>query len=172
MPDTPGTGYQAFWREKRKAVKAESKRMLNQSPDADTQLKQLFKVLCDIEYVAGYTPALVGDSAQWSSIVNSAEANRRNFCIALDGKTLYSALYGAYTVALQEIKPLLKARASINPTSKSTSNQEKGFTEVRRRKRQSSDIAAQTSKKAESAAEPAPANAPPPRLQLGTASHH
>jgi hypothetical protein len=50
---------------KRKALKAESKRLLSQSPDADTQLKQLFKLLCHIEYVAGYTPALVGDSAQW-----------------------------------------------------------------------------------------------------------
>jgi hypothetical protein len=88
MADIPVPGYQAFWTEKRTALKVQSKRLLIQSPDADTQLKQLFKVLCDIEDVAGYTPASVGDSAQRSYIVNSAEENRWNFCKALDGKTL------------------------------------------------------------------------------------
>jgi hypothetical protein len=95
---------------------------------------------CDIEYVAGYTPGAVGDSDQWSSIVIAAEENRRNFCKALDGKTLYNALYGTYTVALQEINALLKASATTNPTPKPTSTQEDGFTEVRRRNRQSSDM--------------------------------
>jgi hypothetical protein len=99
IADIPVRRYQAFWIDKRKALKTEYKRLLNQSPDADAQLKQLFKVLCD-EDVAGYTPASVGDSDQWSSIVNTAEGNRRNFCKALGGKTLYSALYGMYTVAL------------------------------------------------------------------------
>jgi hypothetical protein len=62
MADIPVPGYQAFWIGKRKTLNAESKRLLSQSPDADTQLKRLFKVLCDIEDVAGYTPAAVGDS--------------------------------------------------------------------------------------------------------------
>jgi hypothetical protein len=150
MADIRVPGCQAFWIDKRKALKTEYKRLLSQSPDADAQLKQLFKVLCDIEDVAGYTPALVGDSDQWTSIVNTAEENRLNFCKALGGKTLYSALYGTYTVALQELKALLKASTTAvpTPTSKPTSTQEDGFTEVRRRKRQSSDKAAQSSKKA------------------------
>jgi hypothetical protein len=66
----------------------------------DTQLKQLFKVLGDIEDVAGHTPASMGDSEQWPAIINSAEENRQNFCKALTGKTLVSTLYGTYTVAL------------------------------------------------------------------------
>jgi hypothetical protein len=112
-------------------------------------LKQLFKVLCDIEFVAGYTPASVGYSDQWSSIVNTAEDNRHNFCKALGGKTLYTALYVTYTVALQELKALLKANtlADPTPTPKPASTQEARFTEVRRRKRQNSDKAAQISKK-------------------------
>jgi hypothetical protein len=171
MADIPVPGYQAFWTEKRKTLKAETKRLLSQSPDADTQLKQLFKVLCDIEDVAGYTPASVGDSPQWSSIVNSAEENRRNFCKALDGKTLYSALYGTYTVTLQDLKALLKASAPINQTSKPTSTQEEGFTEVRRRKRQSSDTAAQTSKK-QHQWQRLPPQTYPPRLPHGTTSPH
>jgi hypothetical protein len=81
--------------------------------------------------------------------VNTAEDNRQNFCKALGGKTLYSALYGTYTVALQELNALLKASTTADPTQtpKPASTQEDGFTEVRRRKRQNSDKAAQTSKK-------------------------
>jgi hypothetical protein len=141
MADIPVPGYEAFWIDKRKALKTEYKRLLNKSSDAEAQLKQLhaFKVLCDIEDVAGYTPASVGDSDQWSSIVKTAEDNRQNFCQALGGKTLYSALYGTYTVALKELKALLKISTTIDPTPKPTpaSTQENGFTEVRKRKRQS-----------------------------------
>jgi hypothetical protein len=73
MADIPVPGYQSFWTEKRKTLKSEYRNLLEQSPDADAQLKQLFKVLCDIEDVAGYTPASVGESDQWSVIVNVAE---------------------------------------------------------------------------------------------------
>jgi hypothetical protein len=76
MADIPVPEYRAFWIDKHKALKMEYKRLLSQSPDADAQLKQLFKVFCNIEDVPGYTPASVGDSDQWSSIVNTAEENR------------------------------------------------------------------------------------------------
>jgi hypothetical protein len=124
-------------------------------------MKRLFKVLCDIENVAGYTPPSEGDSDKWSSIVNAAE-DKQNFCKGLGGKTLYSALYGTYTVALQELKALLKASitADPTPTSKPASTQENGFTEVRRRKGQNSDKAAQTSKKAAPTAASALADTP------------
>jgi hypothetical protein len=149
MADISVPGYQAFWIDKRKALKTEEKRLLNQSPDADAHLKQLFKVLCDIEDVAGYTPASVGDRDQWSSTVNRSEENRQHFCKAIGGKTLYSALYSTYTVALQELKALLRASTTTDPTTRPTpvSTQEESFTEVRRRKRKSSGKSAQTSKK-------------------------
>jgi hypothetical protein len=98
------------------SVKSRMKRLLIQFPDADAQLKQLFKVLCEIEGVAGYTPASVCDSEQWSSIVNTAEDNIQIFCKALGGKNLYSALYCTYTVALPELKALLKESTSADPT--------------------------------------------------------
>jgi hypothetical protein len=88
MADIPVPGYLAFWTDKRKALKSEYQKLWSQSPDADAQLKQLFKVLCDIEGVAGYTPALVGDSDQWPSIVSTAEENMQNFCKAFSGKTV------------------------------------------------------------------------------------
>jgi hypothetical protein len=116
-------------------------------------VKQLFKVLCDFEDVERYTPALVGDSEQWSSIVSAAEENRQSFCKALSGKTLFSALYGMYTVALQKLKALLKTSNPADPTK--TTNpaltQKDGFTEVWRRKRHSTNKAAPTIKKAAAA---------------------
>jgi hypothetical protein len=42
--------------------------------------------------------------------VNAAEENGASYCKALHEKTLFSALYGTYTITLEEIKALLKAR--------------------------------------------------------------
>jgi hypothetical protein len=91
-------GYQAFWAGKRSSLPAEYQTLMVKHPDADAQYRQLFKVLCDIEDVAGYTPAEVGESAEWTVIVSAAEDNRANYCKALSGRTLFSTLYGTYTV--------------------------------------------------------------------------
>jgi hypothetical protein len=122
---------------------------LDNLSNADAQLKQLFKVVCDIEDVAGYTQASVGESQEWSAIVNTADENRQNFCKALTGKTLFSALYGTYTVALQELKAVLKASNTAGQSQilKSSATQEDGYKEVRRRKRHSTGEPARSSKK-------------------------
>jgi hypothetical protein len=86
--------YQAFWADNLVKLKTEYRQWLGQFPDAEVQMKLLFKIMRDIEEVAGHTPASVGESDQWSSIVNIAEENRQNFCTALNVKTLFSALYG------------------------------------------------------------------------------
>jgi hypothetical protein len=137
---------------------SEYRQLLGQFPDADAQLQQLFKVVCDIEDVAAYTPASVGKSEQWSSIVNIADENSQNFCKALNGKTLFSALYGTYTVALQKLKALLKASspADKSETPNCAASQEDGFKEIRRRKRHSTNKTALTSKKAVCAAKVTP----------------
>jgi hypothetical protein len=58
---------------KRSALKSEHPTLVQQYPDAEAQLKQLFKVMDDNEDVAGHTPVLVGESTEWAAIVNSAE---------------------------------------------------------------------------------------------------
>jgi hypothetical protein len=108
MADIPLPGYQAFWTNKRKSFKAEFGKLLDQHPEAEPQLIRLFKVLCDIEDVSGFTPASVGENQDWSFIVSTVEENRAKYCKALSGKTLYSALYGTYSVTLKELKELLK----------------------------------------------------------------
>jgi hypothetical protein len=68
----------------------------------------------------------------------------------MNGKTQFSALYGTYTVALQELKALLKASspAGKSETTNCAASQEDGFKGVRRCKRHSTNEAASTSKKA------------------------
>jgi hypothetical protein len=92
----------------------------------------------------------VGDTEQWSTVVNTADDNRQHFCEALSVKTLFSALHGTYTVALQELKAVLKASTPAGQTKrpKAPAIHEDGFKEFRRRTRHSTDKTARTSKKA------------------------
>jgi hypothetical protein len=90
MADIPMTGYQAFWTDTCNKITSEYQQLIGQF--ADAQLKRLFQVIRDIEEMARYTPASVGESGQWSSNVSTAEENRQNFCKTLTGQTLLSAL--------------------------------------------------------------------------------
>jgi hypothetical protein len=73
-------------------------------------MKLLFKFVCDIEDLAGFTPASVGQNEEWAAIINSADEIRKNYCKYLIGKTLFSALYWIYTVALNELKAVQKSK--------------------------------------------------------------
>jgi hypothetical protein len=73
-------------------LKSEEQQLTGQFLDADAQLKQLFKLICDVEEMARYTSASVVESKQWSCIVSMAEENRQNFYKVLTGRTLFSAL--------------------------------------------------------------------------------
>jgi hypothetical protein len=72
MGDFPMPGYQTFWTNKRSTLKSEYQ-TVQQYPEAEVQLKQLFQVLGDIEDVARHIPASVGESAKWASTANAAE---------------------------------------------------------------------------------------------------
>jgi hypothetical protein len=73
-------------------------------PEAASVAQQVYRVLIDVENLAGSTPAKVGESSEWTSVVNGAEENRANFRKGLDGKPLFSALYIMYMVTLNEMK--------------------------------------------------------------------
>jgi hypothetical protein len=79
--------------EKLATLKSECHAITNKHPEAPSLVQQVYKVLSDIEYPAGCTPAKVGETFEWTSIVNAGE-NRVNFYKALDGKPIFSALYG------------------------------------------------------------------------------
>jgi hypothetical protein len=69
-------------------LKSECQTLVQQFPNADTQLKQLLKLLGDIENVVGHTPVSVGKSVEWAAIVNAAEENGASYCKAVCGKPL------------------------------------------------------------------------------------
>jgi hypothetical protein len=112
----------------------------------------------------------VGESEEWTDIVNMVEENCVNFCKALHGRTLYSALYGTYSVNLKELKGLVKAgifeeeqsKKQVQPTV------EEGFQEVRRRKRHGTDESAKTAKKAAVQAKVSPSITKPPAKEVTT----
>jgi hypothetical protein len=143
-------GYQTFWAERRASLQSEYQVLIKQYPNADTQYRLLYKIICNIEDVAGCARTEVGESAKWTATVNTAEDNRA-------GKVLFSALYGTYTVALNELKSLLKTNNSAGGTDTAAkSTQEDGFQEVPRRKRHNTTEAAPTSKKAAAEAKSTP----------------
>jgi hypothetical protein len=153
MADVTLPRYTKFWKDKRTTSRAEHQSLVAKYPDADAQLKELFKILCDIEVMAGHAPASVGESVEWTLIVNTAEDNRASYCKALNGKPLFSALYATYTVTLIELKAVLKA-STLAGQDKSPKpggeqlTQDKGFKDVHRRKRHNTNVVAQTSRKA------------------------
>jgi hypothetical protein len=88
-------------------MKSEYQTLVQQYPEADTQLKQLLKVLDDIEEVVRHIPASVGESTEWAAIVNAAEGNRTSYCKGFHGKPLFSVTMLQYnnmeTKVVQEV---------------------------------------------------------------------
>jgi hypothetical protein len=94
MAVVPLLGYLTFWMYKHITLKFKHQELVRKLPDAEAQLRQLFRVPCNTENVAGYAPVSVVESDEWKAVVNTVQENRANNCKALSGKTLYSALYG------------------------------------------------------------------------------
>jgi hypothetical protein len=110
MTDVPVLGFQKYWTQKLASLKSEWHAIMNKYPEAASKVQQIYKVLSDTENFARSTPAKVRESSEWTSTANSAE-NRANICKDLDGKLLFSALYGMYMVTLYELKAILKVTA-------------------------------------------------------------
>jgi hypothetical protein len=74
-----------------------------------------------------------------AAIVNGVEENRVSYYKGLHRKPLFSALYGTYTIALRELKAVLRAstlacQTNLLETTGQQTTQEGSFKEVRRRK--------------------------------------
>jgi hypothetical protein len=98
MAGVPVPAYQQFWTEKRSSQKIEYSKIIGANLDEAAPMQQLFKVLCEIEDLANYTPSSVGESEELAVIVSSAEEIHESYYNALSGTPLLSALYGIYTV--------------------------------------------------------------------------
>jgi hypothetical protein len=144
--------FRKYWTQKLAALKSECHAIAEKYSEAASVVQQVYTVLSDTENSAGCTPAKVRESSEWNSIPNSAEGNRVNFCKALDGRPVYSALYGMYTVTPNELKAVLKVSAqevrsvAVNKTSVEPTAQDDDFQEVKRRKRNIFNNSSQTAK--------------------------
>jgi hypothetical protein len=81
------------------------------------KLKQLFKILWEIEVASRHTQATVGESVKWTLIVSTVVDDRASYCKAFNGKPLFSALYDTYTVTFIELKTVLKASTHPSRTN-------------------------------------------------------
>jgi hypothetical protein len=73
-------------------LKSQCHAITNKSPEAASALQQVHKMLSDTETFAKCTPARVGESSEWTTVVNNAEESRAKFGKCLDGKPLFSSL--------------------------------------------------------------------------------
>jgi hypothetical protein len=87
MLDVPVLVFWKYWTQKLALLKSKCYAFSLQ-PEAASVVQQVYEVLIDIENLAGCTPTKVGESSEWTSIVNSMEDNRANFCKCLVGKLL------------------------------------------------------------------------------------
>jgi hypothetical protein len=144
MADMPVSQSERYWQKEYKSLRDEYRDIVEKYPDAQGIIRQVSRVLSDIVSLAGCTPAYVGESRAWSSIVESTELDRIAFCKALKGKQLFNALYGTYSVALSDVKQVLQTSAKRTPApeqqahSTVTTGEDDGFKEQKRRKRQNS----------------------------------
>jgi hypothetical protein len=103
MADVPVPGFRKFSTQKLASLKSECRAITHKYTEAASIVQQVHKVLSDIEILAGCAQPEVGGSSERTSIVNSAEENTANFCKGLDEKPLFSALYGMYSVTLNDM---------------------------------------------------------------------
>jgi hypothetical protein len=117
MAGVPVPAYQQLWADKRASLERDFQTTGKTHPDAAPSMKHLFKVLCDLEALAGCTPRPVGESEERAAVIRAAEDNLESYSVALQGRTLYSALYGNYTVTLNELKSVLKSSSQARQPS-------------------------------------------------------
>jgi hypothetical protein len=105
MADVPVQGFRKYWRKNSASLKSEFHAITNKYPEVDSVVQEIYKFFNDIEILTGCTPVNVGEISEWTTTVNSAEENRANFCKVPAGNLLFSALFGMYTVTLNELMP-------------------------------------------------------------------
>jgi hypothetical protein len=107
MVDVPIPGFQKTL-DTGASLKSECHAITNKYPETASLLQQVYKALGDIENHVRCTPAKVRENSEFTSIVNSSEKNRANFCKDQDEKPLFSAVYSMYIITVNELKAILK----------------------------------------------------------------
>jgi len=97
-----------YWKNEYESLRAESKNLIAELPKAKDVIQRVLKTLNNIIRLASCTPTKVGQSEEWSRIVNTAQEDRTKHCAILQGKCIFSALYGVYCHILTSLKAVLQ----------------------------------------------------------------
>jgi hypothetical protein len=103
MADVSVPGFRKYWTRMLVSLKSQCHAITNKYPEAASVIQQVHKYSVTLRFLPDAHRIKWGGNSEWSSIVNSVE-NRVNFCKSLDGKPLFSAVYGMYAVTLNELK--------------------------------------------------------------------
>jgi hypothetical protein len=142
------TSHEFFWLQEVNNLQIAYKKIIAKYSDADSVLQQVYKVLGYILRLACCTSTSDGESEMWIRAVDTANNDKISLTKILRGKSLYSALYGTYTMTLSELKAVLQgsAKKSIFQQAAVTTPafsspmeaNDDGFREQRRRKQKNS----------------------------------
>jgi hypothetical protein len=142
MADVPVRGFPKYWSQTLASLNSQYHAIKNKFREADSVVQKVHNIISDIKIFAGCIPTKVGGSSEWTTIVNSAEENRANFCKVLGWKPQFSALYCMYTATMNELKAVSaqpKHSGAVNKTSLKPTAQVDDFQKVKRRKRHNSN---------------------------------
>jgi hypothetical protein len=109
MAGITAMNFELYWQKEVEALRmAYKKVMATHHLEVKKAMERVHEVLSDIASLAGCTPREVGESKEWVSIVEKSEAGRINLFELLEGETLFSALYGVYSLAFVQLKKVLQ----------------------------------------------------------------
>jgi hypothetical protein len=76
MVDVSIPGFQKYWTQILAFLNSQCDAIMNKFPEAGSAVQQIHRVHSDIEILARCTPAKVGESSEWATIVNSGEQSK------------------------------------------------------------------------------------------------
>jgi hypothetical protein len=81
--------YEEYWKNEYESLQTESKDLITESPEAKDVIQRVLKALNGIISQAFCTPTKLGQSEEWSRIVNTAQEDRAKLREILWGKMAF-----------------------------------------------------------------------------------
>jgi hypothetical protein len=88
MANVPVPGFRKYWIQTLALLNSHCHAITNKFAEAGSVVQQVHEALNYIEILDECTPAKVGESSEWITLVNSAEESRANFSKSLNGKLI------------------------------------------------------------------------------------
>jgi hypothetical protein len=112
MAQLPLFPHEEHWHIELEFQRVESKALLKKHPEVREAIKRVHVMLIDIASLVECTPKKIAESKEWATLFHRVEADRVSLCRMLEGKTLFSNLYGVYSITVSELKVVLQQSAA------------------------------------------------------------